>query len=137
MAVTSSEPEKQDEIKELKGMIQQLTTKVSAIEQGSTYKRFEQQPTSWDHKDQQQQYSRGNYQSRSSYDNTNSRENLAYEQQTEPLPRRSQRAKKTTLWITSGDYIVNQQIPYLKNIEGSCRCRSIRLCVTHRAYDMI
>lgn len=67
MAVTSSEPEKQDEIKELKGMIQQLTTKVSAIEQGSTFKRFEQQPTSWDHKDQQQQYSRGNYQSRNSY----------------------------------------------------------------------
>uniref|UniRef100_K1QIK5 Novel STAND NTPase 3 domain-containing protein n=1 Tax=Magallana gigas TaxID=29159 RepID=K1QIK5_MAGGI len=32
-----------------------LTTKVSAIEQGSTYKRFEQQPTSWDYKDQQQQ----------------------------------------------------------------------------------
>uniref|UniRef100_K1Q7C7 Uncharacterized protein n=1 Tax=Magallana gigas TaxID=29159 RepID=K1Q7C7_MAGGI len=55
MAVSSSEPEKQDEIKELKGMIQQLTTKVSAIEQGSTYKKFEQQPTSWDYKDQQQQ----------------------------------------------------------------------------------
>lgn len=64
MAVTSSETEKQDEIKELKGMIQQLTTKVSAIEQGSTYKRFEQQPTNWDHKGQQQQYRRGNYQSR-------------------------------------------------------------------------
>lgn len=43
-------------------------------------------------------------------DNTNSRENPAYEQQTEPLPRRSQRAKKTTSWITSGDYIVNQQV---------------------------
>lgn len=43
-------------------------------------------------------------------DNTNSGENPAYEQQTEPLPRRSQRAKKTTSWITSGDYIVNQQV---------------------------
>uniref|UniRef100_A0A8W8IGE9 Uncharacterized protein n=1 Tax=Magallana gigas TaxID=29159 RepID=A0A8W8IGE9_MAGGI len=37
-------------------------------------------------------------------------ENPAYEQQTEPLPRRSQRTKKTTSWITSGDYIVNQQV---------------------------
>lgn len=48
MAVTSSEAEKGDEIKELKGMIQQLTTKVSAMEQqrtnrkdlGESYGRF-------------------------------------------------------------------------------------------------
>lgn len=67
MGVISSETDKQDEIKDLKGMIQQLTTRVSAIEQGRMYKRFEQQPTNWDHKDQQQQSRRGNYQSRNSY----------------------------------------------------------------------
>lgn len=43
-------------------------------------------------------------------DDTNSRENSASKQQAVPLPRRSQRVKKTTSWITSGDYIVNQQV---------------------------
>lgn len=47
MAATSSETEKQDDIKQLKGMIQQLTTKFSAIDEGYTYKRLEQQPTSF------------------------------------------------------------------------------------------
>lgn len=43
-------------------------------------------------------------------DETNSRENSASKQQTVPLPKRSQRVKKTTSWITSGDYVVNQQV---------------------------
>lgn len=43
-------------------------------------------------------------------DDTNFRENSASKQPTVPSPRRSQRVKKTTSWITSGDYVVNQQV---------------------------
>lgn len=43
-------------------------------------------------------------------DDTNSRENSPNKQQTEPIPKRSQRVKKTPSWITSGDYVVNHQV---------------------------
>lgn len=43
-------------------------------------------------------------------DDTNFRENSASKQQTEPSPRRSQTVKKTKSWITSGDFVVNQQV---------------------------
>lgn len=44
IAVTSTDTEK-DEIMELKGMIQQLAIKFSAIEQANSHKRFEKKTT--------------------------------------------------------------------------------------------